>query len=95
MSGTQIKKIEENRKIQVTGGSTFILSLPKKWVQKNQIKKGDSVFVREEENGSLSIDTLGDGKLEKKRRDLNKNSSNRQYIFHFKKNSFNIFDRIY
>ncbi|MBK5133913.1 AbrB/MazE/SpoVT family DNA-binding domain-containing protein [Candidatus Bathyarchaeota archaeon] len=70
MSGTQIKKIEENRKIQVTGGSTFILSLPKKWVQKNQIKKGDSVFVREEENGSLSIDTLGDGKLEKKEETL-------------------------
>jgi len=63
MCETQIKKIEENRKIQVTGGSTFILSLPKKWIQKNQIKKGDSVFVREEENGSLLIDTLGDGKF--------------------------------
>ena len=63
MCETQIKKIEENRKIQVTGGSTFILFLPKQWIQKNQIKKGDSVFVREEENGSLLIDTLGDGKF--------------------------------
>jgi len=63
MCETQIKKIEENRKIQVTGGSTYILSLPKKWIQKNQIKKGDSVFVREEENGSLLIDTLGDRKF--------------------------------
>ncbi len=66
MSETQKKDIEENRKIQVTGGSTFILFLPKKWIQKNQIKKGDTVFVHEEENESLLIDTLGAGKYEKK-----------------------------
>lgn len=46
---------EEQRKLQVTGGSTFILSLPKEWATKNELKKGSSMLVREEEDGSLSV----------------------------------------
>ena len=46
---------EEQRKLQVTGGSTFILSLPKDWATRNELKRGSSMIVREEENGSLSI----------------------------------------
>jgi len=45
----------EARKLQVTGGSTYVLSLPKRWVTQNKLKKGSSLLVREEENGSLSI----------------------------------------
>ncbi len=46
---------EEQRKLQVTGGSTFILSLPKEWATKNELKRGSSMMVREEDDGSLSI----------------------------------------
>lgn len=49
------KSSEELRKLQVTGGSTFILSLPKDWATKNELKRGSLMFVREEEDGSLSI----------------------------------------
>jgi phosphate uptake regulator len=49
------KLSEEQRKLQVTGGSTFILSLPKEWATKNELKRGSSMVVREEEDGSLSI----------------------------------------
>jgi phosphate uptake regulator len=49
------KVSEEQRKLQVTGGSTFILSLPKEWATKNELKRGSAMIVREEENGSLSI----------------------------------------
>jgi phosphate uptake regulator len=49
------KVSEEQRKLQVTGGSTFILSLPKDWATKNELKRGSAMIVREEENGSLSI----------------------------------------
>lgn len=45
----------EMRKLQVTGGSTYVLSLPKKWVTQNKLKKGSSLLIREEENGILSI----------------------------------------
>jgi phosphate uptake regulator len=52
----EVEKInEEQRKLQVTGGSTFILSLPKDWATKNELKRGSSMRVREEEDGSLSI----------------------------------------
>ena len=46
---------EEQRKLQVTGGSTFILSLPKDWAIRNELKRGSSMIVREEDDGSLSI----------------------------------------
>jgi phosphate uptake regulator len=49
------KVSEEQRKLQVTGGSTFIISLPKNWATKNELKRGSAMIVREEENGSLSI----------------------------------------
>ena len=56
---------EEQRKLQVTGGSTFILSLPKDWATKNELKRGSSMMVREEEDGSLSISPSSFPKKEK------------------------------
>lgn len=35
----------ETRKIQVTGKSTYVVSLPKKWVTKVNVKNGDSVVL--------------------------------------------------
>ncbi len=57
------KRIGETRKIQMTGGSTYVISLPKKWADTNQVGKGDEVFLKEEDDGSLSIAA---SKLEKK-----------------------------
>lgn len=49
------KRNEEQRKLQVTGGSTYILSLPKEWVTRNQLSKGSLMVLCEEDDGSLSI----------------------------------------
>ena len=49
------KQEGETRRLQVTGGSTYIVSLPKKWVTKNQLRKGSSLLICEEEGGSLSV----------------------------------------
>jgi phosphate uptake regulator len=46
---------EEQRKLQITGGSTFILSLPKDWAIKNELRKGSQMLVREEDDGSLLV----------------------------------------
>lgn len=51
----QPKLTEETRKLQFTGGSTYIISLPKRWVDQNQLKKGSAIRLREEEGGLLSI----------------------------------------
>ncbi|MCL4341608.1 MAG: AbrB/MazE/SpoVT family DNA-binding domain-containing protein [Candidatus Thermoplasmatota archaeon] len=42
------------RKVQQTGGSTFIVSLPSKWAKENGLKRG-SELVLEEEDGNLLI----------------------------------------
>jgi phosphate uptake regulator len=49
----QAKQSEETRKVQFTGGSTYIISLPKRWVTQNQLKRGSFVKLREEEEGGL------------------------------------------
>ncbi len=40
----------EIRKIQLTGETTFIVSLPKKWVTKNNLAKGDAVAILEKDD---------------------------------------------
>ncbi|MBU2560201.1 phosphate uptake regulator PhoU [archaeon] len=45
----------ETRKLYMTGGSTYVVSLPKKWVKKSGLSKGDSVVVIEQE-GSIIIE---------------------------------------
>jgi phosphate uptake regulator len=42
------------RKVQQTGGSTFIVSLPSKWAKENGLKRG-SELVLEEEDGNILI----------------------------------------
>lgn len=44
------------RKVYVSGGSTYVISLPKKWVNKTNLKPGDSLVVTEH-GSSLLIET--------------------------------------
>ncbi len=46
----------EMRKVYVSGGSTYVISLPKKWVNKTNLKPGDSLMVTEH-GSSLMIET--------------------------------------
>jgi phosphate uptake regulator len=57
---------EEARKLQVTGGSTYIISLPREWVTRNQLRKGGSLILREEVDGSLSLVPSGLARQERK-----------------------------
>ncbi len=45
----------ESRKIYISGGSTYVVSLPKKWVERENLRAGDSVAVTLQE-GSLIIE---------------------------------------
>lgn len=51
----QTKEGEETRKVQFTGGSTYIISLPKRWIVENQLKKGSFIKLRNDEGGLLTI----------------------------------------
>lgn len=46
---------KEVRKLQLVGGSTYVLSLPKKWIDELNLKTGDPVSIIKNVNRSLSI----------------------------------------
>ena len=46
----------ETRKVYVSGGSTYVISLPKKWVKQVNLKAGDSLVVTEH-GSSLQIES--------------------------------------
>lgn len=58
-------EVEEIRKVQVTGKSTYIISLPKSWVTEMRIKPGDGVVVKKQEDSTLLIAPMGIKKPEK------------------------------
>lgn len=45
----------ETRKVQQTGGSSYIVSLPKPWIKKYGIEKNDSVGIISQPDGNLLI----------------------------------------
>ena len=45
----------EGRKLQLAGGSTYLVSLPKRWVLDAGLKAGDTLFVDSELDGSVSV----------------------------------------
>ena len=46
---------EETRKIQLTGKSTYIVSLPKRWITEMKLKAGDGITVKRLEDSTLLI----------------------------------------
>lgn len=52
---SSIPENNEIRKIQFTGRSTYILSLPKRWLSEMRLKAGDPVTIVREANNYLSI----------------------------------------
>ncbi|MEF8879999.1 MAG: PhoU domain-containing protein [Candidatus Thermoplasmatota archaeon] len=57
----------EIRRVQMTGGSSYIITLPKEWVKKSNIQKNDPIRMLPQSDGSLLITV----KMEKK--DISKN----------------------
>jgi phosphate uptake regulator len=45
----------EGRKLQVAGGSTYLVSLPRRWVLNAGLKAGDTLFLEIEGDGSVSV----------------------------------------
>jgi phosphate uptake regulator len=45
----------EGRKLQLAGGSTYLVSLPKRWVLNAGLKAGDMLFVDTASDGTVSV----------------------------------------
>jgi len=57
--------LQESRRIQKTGGSTYTVSLPKRWVVDAGLKKGDFLLITIGSDGTLSIDPGSPREMEK------------------------------
>ena len=65
MAHIQHSHNEETRKLQITGGSTYVISLPKRWITRNGLGKGSALLIRQEEDGTLAVLPPGLSKSEK------------------------------
>ena len=55
---------KEVRKVQFTGRSTYVLSLPKKWIEEMRLHAGDQVTLVRELDNSLSVVPVATGSSE-------------------------------
>ena len=56
----------EIRKVQITGGSSYVITLPKEWIKSLNIKKNDSLGLIVQKDGTLLV--TPDKTIEKKRK---------------------------
>lgn len=52
---TSTENLVQTRKIQLSGGSTYIISLPKPWINELKINIGDNVAITKNSNQSLTL----------------------------------------
>jgi len=46
---------EEARKLQLTGGATYTISMPKDWITEMNLKKGDALLLNRQKDGTILI----------------------------------------
>jgi phosphate uptake regulator len=63
-AGTATADHKEVRKVQFTGRSTYVLSLPKRWIEEMHLHAGDQVTLVRETDNSLSIVPTNTGPAE-------------------------------
>ncbi|NOS62452.1 MAG: phosphate uptake regulator PhoU, partial [Nitrosarchaeum sp.] len=50
-----IEKTKQTRRMQLSGGSTYIISLPKDWIEELKIKVGENITIVKNSNQSLTL----------------------------------------
>lgn len=56
----------EIRKLQLSGGSTFVISLPKPWIDRNRLARGSPVALHEEGDGTMLLIPRADAPSERR-----------------------------
>ncbi|MHA1733070.1 MAG: PhoU domain-containing protein [Promethearchaeota archaeon] len=72
----------ETRKVQVTGGSSYTVTLPKEWIRQLDVKKNDSLVLAPQPDGTLLVSTGGQTKKFQKTKEFHVNSeTDPNYLF--------------
>lgn len=69
----------ESRRLIKFGNSSFVVSLPKEWIEKNRLKKGETIFFNENSNNEVVL-SCKDYKDESKEAVLNIDKKDKKYI---------------
>ncbi len=65
----------EQRKLIKLGNSSFAIALPKNWVDKSGLKKGDNIFLEENNNGEIMVSSNPQKKNEGRRIEITSEKS--------------------
>ena len=71
----------EVRRIQITGGSTYIVSLPKKWVTQHDLKARDEVRIEWRPSGSLRLSAETTTVRKRRRVDIELDEIGSEFLF--------------
>ncbi|MCV0391741.1 MAG: phosphate uptake regulator PhoU [Nitrosopumilus sp.] len=61
-----VENKSQTRKMQLSGGATFIISLPKNWIDELKIKAGENVTIVKNSNQSLTLFPINRNEQDKK-----------------------------
>ncbi|HDS63629.1 MAG TPA: phosphate uptake regulator PhoU, partial [Methanofollis liminatans] len=70
--------IMEIRKVQITGGSSYIVSLPKEWIKASRIGKNDPVGLIVQPDGTLLVTPKIDMEAVQRKKELRVNATTDQ-----------------
>jgi phosphate uptake regulator len=72
----------EIRRVQITGGSSYIITLPKEWIKKLKIGKNDPIGIIQQPDGTLLITSKMDKEQTRKQIEFNlKDVINQDFLF--------------
>jgi phosphate uptake regulator len=72
----------ETRKVQQTGGSSYIISLPKEWIREHNVKKNDTLGILSQPDGNLLVTPYTSSQeYVKEKKFIVKDNMNSDYLF--------------
>ena len=61
-----LESSKQTRRMQLSGGSTYIVSLPKSWIEELKIKVGENITIIKNSNQSLTLFPKNENSSKKK-----------------------------
>ena len=72
----------ETRKVQQTGGSSYIISLPKEWIREHNVKKNDTLGILSQPDGNLLVTPYSNSQeYVKEKKFIVKDNMDSDYLF--------------
>jgi len=68
----------EIRRVQITGGSSYVITLPKEWIKSTNVKKNDPLGIHAQSDGTLLITSKMTGEQTRRIKEFDVNDKTNQ-----------------